>query len=189
MSALGPAVLLDRDGVLNEKRSGYVLSWADFRFLPGAVDAVRRLTLAGWPVIVVTNQSCVGRGMIDAPTLDRIHAMMCAEIAAGGGHITRIFCCPHRPADGCVCRKPAPGLLMQAASELGVDLGRSFYVGDQLSDIEAGRAAGCRSVLVRTCPSVAALWNASEHSRDEVTVANDLSSALDVILAVSAPVR
>ena len=143
-----PAVLLDRDGVIIHDRPGYVRSVADVEMLPGAAPAIARLTLAGHRVIVVTNQSAVARGLVTWSVLDAIHAHIARHVQRAGGVIQRFFVCPHHPAAGCDCRKPKPGLLMRASRELSIDLERAFLVGDQLTDIEAARAAGCRGLLV-----------------------------------------
>src|SRR5688500_5693601 len=107
------AVFLDRDGVINEYRSEYVRTWEELRFLPGAMEAIARLTRAGIPVVVVTNQSGIGRGVIAREVVDEIHRRMGEEIA-----IAAVMVCPHHPDDACECRKPKPGMLRQAAREL-----------------------------------------------------------------------
>ncbi|MGH2354185.1 MAG: D-glycero-beta-D-manno-heptose 1,7-bisphosphate 7-phosphatase, partial [Chloroflexota bacterium] len=146
-----PAVFLDRDGVINENLDGaYVRTWEAFRFLPGAVESIVALSQAGHPVVVVTNQGGIGRGHMTAAALDDIHARMVAAIRASGGLVDAVLYCPHHPDDGCECRKPRPGLLQRAACELGLDLSRSVFVGDHLTDLQAAVAAGCRPILVLT---------------------------------------
>ena len=145
-----PAVFLDRDGVLIENRSDYVRSWEHVEFLPGSAAATQALSAAGYVIVVVTNQSVVGRGIISREEAERINQQVIGELAAQGGRIDAAYMCPHHPDDGCACRKPAPGMLLQAAQELDLDLGGSFMVGDNISDIEAGRNAGVCTVLVRT---------------------------------------
>jgi D-glycero-D-manno-heptose 1,7-bisphosphate phosphatase len=144
------AIFLDRDGVICENRSDHVKSWEEFRFLPGARESLAALGRLGLPVIVITNQAIVGRGMVPAAVVDDIHRRMLAEVAAHGGRIDRVMYCPHRPDDACDCRKPEPGMLFQAAGEMGIDLAQSYLVGDAASDLVAGRRAGCRSFLVLT---------------------------------------
>ena len=144
------AIFVDRDGVINENRVDHVTTWDDFVPVPGALAGVRALTGLGLPLFVVTNQAIVGRGVITAEALEALHARMCALVAAHGGHITRVYACLHRPEDRCGCRKPQPGLFLQAAREYGIDLHHSYYVGDALTDVEAGQAAGCTTVLVHT---------------------------------------
>lgn len=141
-------MLLDRDGVITRRRDDYVKSWDEVEVLPGAVDAVARLCAAGYRVAVVTNQSAVGRGLMTQETLDSIHDRLDALVRAAGGEISEFVVCPHRPDDGCHCRKPLPGLLLEAGRRLGIDLGATFMIGDQPSDLIAALAAGCRPILV-----------------------------------------
>jgi histidinol-phosphate phosphatase family protein len=142
------AVLLDRDGVITRRRDDYVKSWEEVEVLPGAAEAVARLCEAGFRVAVVTNQSAVGRGLLTMDTLDDIHRNLDAVIGAAGGRIDLFVVCPHRPETGCDCRKPRPGLLLEAGRRLGIDLTETSMVGDQPSDVAAAVAAGCRPVLV-----------------------------------------
>jgi len=143
-------VFLDRDGVLNENRSDYVKTPAELVLLPGAAEAVARLNREGYPVVVITNQSALGRGLLTTGMLDAIHVKLRRELAAQGAAIAAIYHCPHRPDEGCPCRKPRPLLLQQAAQDFGGDLAQSVFIGDSGSDLAAARAAGCRTVLVRT---------------------------------------
>ncbi|HVL91226.1 MAG TPA: D-glycero-beta-D-manno-heptose 1,7-bisphosphate 7-phosphatase [Actinomycetota bacterium] len=145
-----PAVFLDRDGVICENRDDYVKSWDEFVFVPGAARAVAELTRAGHRVFIVTNQSAIGRGVVPASEVDKIHDLMTEAIEAEGGRLEEILVCPHAPSDGCGCRKPAPGMLTDAAARHGIDLAGSWLVGDAASDCEAAAAAGCGSVLVLT---------------------------------------
>lgn len=139
-----PTVLLDRDGVLNERmpRAEYVESWSDWRWTEGALDGLRRLHEAGYRVLVVTNQPGIARGRLSAEALREIHANMCAEAAAAGGEITRVYHCPHGWHDGCACRKPEPGMLFQAQHDYNLDLSRTFFIGDDERDRDAAIAAG-----------------------------------------------
>src|SRR5262245_42634607 len=127
------AIFLDRDGVICENRSDHVKSWAEFKFLPGAKNGLATLSRLGLPIIVVTNQAVIGRGIISADVVEDIHQRMLAEITAWGGRIDRVIYCPHRPEDECLCRKPKPGMLLQAAQELNLDLSQSYLVGDAAS--------------------------------------------------------
>lgn len=142
------AVLLDRDGIINVNRDDYVKSWAEFVFLPNAVAAIALLARLPVGIFVVTNQSVVGRGIITRAQLDAVHTRMTERIVSAGGRMDGIYVCPHAPWAGCTCRKPEPGLLLQAAAEHNLDLTRSFMVGDSTVDIHAARAAGCTAVLV-----------------------------------------
>lgn len=144
------AVFVDRDGVINRERRDYVTRWDDFCFLPGAVEALVALTRAGLDVIVITNQSAIHRGIVTAATVDGLHQRMVEVLRRAGGCVLAIYVCPHTPDEGCACRKPQPGLLLQAAREHGLDLARCYLIGDKLSDMEAGMAVGCRCLLVRT---------------------------------------
>lgn len=152
-----PAVFLDRDGTLVEEVD-YLIDPGQVRLIPGAAAAVRRLNQAGWPVVIVTNQSMIARGMANERQLGRIHARLAELLNAEGARLDGIYYCPHHPELGeppyraaCDCRKPLPGLLRQAARELDLDLAQSAMIGDSLRDLAAGQAAGCRQlVLVRT---------------------------------------
>lgn len=143
-----PAVFLDRDGVINEDLN-YVHRREDFRFLPGVLDACRQLSRAGYLLVVVTNQAGIARGYYDVAAFEALTSWMKQEFANAGAPLAGVYYCPHHP-DGalpelrraCACRKPAPGMLLQAQRELGIDMGRSILVGDKASDIEAGIAAG-----------------------------------------------
>lgn len=160
-SLLRPAFFLDRDGVVIKVRYLEGLDPADAvvpRFvtisqvmiLPGVAAALRSIHEHGFLAVVVTNQGYVGRGVVTQAELDAVHEHINAELAGEGAHIDRFYVCPHPAAAECDCRKPKPGLFLRAARELGIDLGRSVMVGDRLSDIAAGRNAGCRqSYLVR----------------------------------------
>lgn len=141
-------VFLDRDGVINRNRANYVKQWSEFRFLPGARRAIASLTAAGYRIIVVTNQACVGKGLLSPSALDDLHGRMRREIEQAGGRIDGIIYCPHRSDEGCLCRKPAPGLLLRARDEYGVDLRHAVMVGDSMTDICAATAAGVPAILV-----------------------------------------
>jgi D-glycero-D-manno-heptose 1,7-bisphosphate phosphatase len=144
-------VYLDRDGTINHDSPEYIKSRSEFKFIPGSIEAIRLLTLGGFTSIVITNQSALGRKFISRGELDDIHALMKNAILSGGGKITDIFFCPHLPDDGCECRKPAPGLLLQAQRKYNIDLAKSIMVGDSAKDIECARNAGCgKAVLVKS---------------------------------------
>jgi D-glycero-D-manno-heptose 1,7-bisphosphate phosphatase len=179
-----PAVFLDRDGVINENVGGdYVRSWEGFRFLPGALKAIERLTRAGYPIVVVSNQQGIGKGLMDSAAVDAIHERMLAAIRATGGDVTAVLYCPHLATDECECRKPKPGLLTRAADELGLDLAQSVFVGDAASDVAAARAAGCRPVLVLTGRGMEARAALdADGGYGPVDVVADLSAAVELIL-------
>ena len=150
LSNHGLTVLLDRDGVINRNRSDYVKSWEEFEFLPRSLAALRMLAEHDVTVIVVTNQSAVGRGLLALGELERIHARMNAEVEAHGGRIDAILCCPHAPDDGCACRKPRPGLLLEAMKRFSIDPDLCYVVGDSTNDLLAARAVGIPFIMVMT---------------------------------------
>lgn len=146
-----PAIFLDRDGVIIENRADYVRSWEQVELYPQALQALQLLAPLPYPLVIVTNQSAVGRGLISLETAQAINARLLETLQARGARITGLYLCPHAPAAGCSCRKPQPGLLQQAAHELQLDLAGSWMVGDALTDLGAGRSAGVgRLVLLRT---------------------------------------
>ena len=150
---LRPTLFLDRDGVLNEDL-GYVSRWEDFRFIPGAARAVREANRAGWLVIVVTNQSGIGRGYYSEAEMEALHARMAEALATDDARIDAIYHCPHHPQATLEAyrhpdpplRKPNPGMLLQAIAEWPVDVHRSLMVGDKDADVEAARRAGVRGL-------------------------------------------
>ena len=143
------AVFLDRDGTIGEEL-GYVNHIDRFQIFPYAAEAIRQLNLAEIPVIVVTNQSGIARNIFPESLVHEVHKKMVAELAAGGAWIDAIYFCPHKSEDACECRKPNPGLLERAAREHSLDLASSWVVGDRYADLEMGRAAGARGILVMT---------------------------------------
>ncbi|MDR1040512.1 MAG: HAD family hydrolase, partial [Deltaproteobacteria bacterium] len=145
------AVFLDRDGTLN-RDIGYAWRWKDFEWLPGALDALRLIGDSGLIAIIVTNQSGVARGLYREEDILELHRRMGEELRGLGISVPPLYYCPHHPdlTGPCGCRKPAPGMLTRAAREHSLDLSRSFMVGDKASDLGAGLAAGCRTILVRT---------------------------------------
>jgi D-glycero-D-manno-heptose 1,7-bisphosphate phosphatase len=143
-------IFLDRDGVINENRSDYVKNWSEFCFLPGSKEAIVKLTRAGYRIVVCTNQAGVARGIIPIDTVEDIHRRMITEIAEGGGKIERVYYCPHGKDENCFCRKPRPGMLLRAGTELGVDMHDATFIGDSISDIQAALKAGVHPILVLT---------------------------------------
>ena len=147
---LSATVIVDRDGVINRNRPDGVLRWEDFEFLPGALDALASFERAGFQVVVVTNQAAVGRVQLTRAQLEEIHRRMQEAVLAAGGRIAAVYACEHRPEDRCDCRKPAPGLLLRAAQELGFSLPDTYFIGDHESDVQAAMAAGARPMFVRS---------------------------------------
>jgi len=176
------AVFLDRDGTINEE-VGYLSEPEELHLIPGAAEAIRLLNRAGVLAIVVTNQSGVGRGYFSEARVKAIHEQLAMQLAAYGAHLDAIYYCPHHPDKGCDCRKPKPGMLKRAAEEHSIALDRSFAVGDKVSDLEAGRRAGCRTVLVLTGYGMEAR-KAFKHSDFQPDyIARDLLGAVRWILA------
>lgn len=141
-------VFLDRDGVINANRPDHVRSWADFEVLPDALRALAHLSATGKRVFVATNQAIIGRGLVTHSDITRLHDQMKSLVAAHGGRIEAVLMCPHAPEDRCGCRKPAPGLLLEAAHRFRIRLDEALFIGDHFDDLEAARRAGCRSMLV-----------------------------------------
>jgi D-glycero-D-manno-heptose 1,7-bisphosphate phosphatase len=143
-------VIIGRDGILNRFREDHVKEPAEWESIPGALEAVAKLNHSGWHVVVATNQSGIGRGMIDMAAVNAVHLQMMKLLVAKGGRIDAVFFCPHTPEDNCECRKPLPGMMLDIAERYGVDLANVPMVGDTLRDLQAARAAGCPPHLVRT---------------------------------------
>ena len=177
------AVFLDRDGVINRNRPDHVKSWNEFEFLPGALEALKRLAGLGWPVVVVTNQAAIGRGLVDQSEVEEIHRRMVDEVRLFGGRIDAVLYCPHRPDEGCECRKPKLGLLIEASRLLHLDLAASILVGDAESDLLAARAAGCRPVMVRTGRGAAQIEQLRLAEVDDFVAVEDLGGAVEWILS------
>jgi D-glycero-D-manno-heptose 1,7-bisphosphate phosphatase len=154
--AARPAVFLDRDGTLSEER-GYIDRLDLLAVFPWTADALRLLRRAGFDLVVITNQSAIGRGIIDEPFLHEVHALLDRQLTPAGAAPDAYYYCPHHPEAPieryrvtCRCRKPGPGLIEQACRERHLDPARSFMVGDRWIDAAAGHAAGCRSIRVLT---------------------------------------
>ncbi len=145
-----PIIFIDRDGVINVDREDYVKIWSEFIFLPNILESLKLLTDHHFRVIIITNQSAIGREIFSEDRLQQIHQKMITAVENAEGKIAAIYYCPHTPWDNCDCRKPAPGMFLQAAKEFDLDLSNSFFVGDAISDIQAGQNAGCQTVFVRT---------------------------------------
>src|SRR5215831_10040069 len=143
-------VITGRDGILNVFRPDHVKAPEEWEPIPGALEAVARLNHAGWHVVVATNQSGIGRGMIDMTSVNAVHQQMMKLLQDKGGRIDAVFFCPHTASEQCECRKPAPGLMRDIGARYGVDLGQVPMVCDTLRDLQAAKAAGCMPHLVRT---------------------------------------
>jgi histidinol-phosphate phosphatase family protein len=155
---LQPGLFLDRDGVINRRIvGGYVTAWSQFTFVRGIKRVLATLTKLDIPLIVVSNQACVGKGMLSPPDLLKITHRFVAALAKSGARIDAVYYCPHTDADNCSCRKPRPGLLERAARDWRLDLTRSVMIGDSQSDLEAARAVSCRAVLFNSTPDLLSL--------------------------------
>ncbi len=175
-------IILDRDGVINRDSDAFVKSLAEWIPLEGSIDAIARLSRAGWTVAVATNQSGLARGLFDRDALEAMHARLRQLVENSGGRVGRIAVCPHGPDDGCACRKPAPGLLLEIADHYGVRLDGVPVVGDSLRDLEAARAAGARPMLVRTGNGTATEHRLPADLSDTETFDN-LAACADYLLA------
>lgn len=144
-----PFVIFDRDGTLIAEKN-YLADPAGVELLPGAAEAIGRVARAGYGVMVITNQSGVGRGYFGLEDVERVHARMLELLGEAAAVIERIYVCPHAPEEECACRKPRTGLLERAARELGLDAARSVVIGDKAADVELARRAGAAAVLVTT---------------------------------------
>jgi D-glycero-D-manno-heptose 1,7-bisphosphate phosphatase len=177
------AAFLDRDGTINVEKE-YLYQAADFEFIPGSPEAIRLLNQAGFMVVVVTNQSGVARGYYTEEDVENLHRHIDRELESSGAHIDAWLYCPHHPAGRgsyalpCDCRKPLPGMLLEAAARYDIDLANSTMIGDKLADIEAGKAAGCRTILVRTGYGI----GEEQQVGDKTEVCDDLLSAIKSLL-------
>jgi D-glycero-D-manno-heptose 1,7-bisphosphate phosphatase len=183
---MNSAVFLDRDGVINRKppEGDYITRWEDMELLPGVVEGIALLNQANFCVIVITNQRCVAKGLISVGGLEEIHRRMTETLARSGATVDGIYYCPHDLAASCACRKPAAGMLLEAARSRGIDLLSSWMVGDSDIDVEAGRRAGCKTVLLReTGDSIVGPRRTYDGQRQEANiVASSLLEAIRQIL-------
>jgi D-glycero-D-manno-heptose 1,7-bisphosphate phosphatase len=148
-SAKGPAIFIDRDGVINCRRpDDYVLDWSQFVFLPGIRTALKQLASLGLPMIVISNQAAVGKGLLDPARLKEITDKMQQALLEDGTPLAAAYYCTHRSDENCLCRKPKPGLLQTAADDFNIEQSRSIFIGDSDTDVQAARAAGCASLLL-----------------------------------------
>lgn len=177
-------IFLDRDGVINRDSPDYIKSWEEYAFLPGSLTAIAELSQAGYKLIVITNQSMIGRGLVPLEVLAEMHRRMRRAIDEAGGAIFDIFFCPHRPVDGCDCRKPEPGMIFQAKERHGIDLLRSVMIGDNVKDVACGWNAGCgATILVRTGSGRRAEKALEKEQIYPTAVADDLGTAAGLILS------
>lgn len=185
-----PAVFLDRDGTLHEEIHPALVSASQLSFFPGVFEAAARLRSAGFELVVVTNQGAIARGDLDHERLARVHEHLRARFAEAGAPLSGIYSCPHHPTQGfapykrvCACRKPDSGLVLDAARELGIDLAKSWMIGDATRDLEAGAGAGTRTLLVATGKGVRERALLRPELAAHSSFAADLPAAADVVLA------
>ncbi len=174
-------VILDRDGVINEDSDDYIKSPEEWRPVAGSLEAIARLTQADFRVVVITNQSGIGRGLFNVDMLNRIHNRMVDEVHHKGGEIDAILFCPHGPDDRCRCRKPEIGLFDDLAARLKTNLNGAYAVGDSLRDIEAARAADAIPILVRTGKGLRTLARGG-NALTGIAVYEDLAHFVSVLL-------
>ena len=180
------AVFLDRDGTINIEKD-YLYQAEQFEFIPGAVEAIRLFNQAGIMVVVVTNQSGVARGYYTEDDVINLHRHIADELKTSGAHVDAWLFCPHHPSGHgsyalpCTCRKPLPGMLQEAALRYDIDLVNSIMIGDKRADIEAGNAAGCRTILVRTGYGA----DEEQYVGLQTTVCDDLLSAVKLLLQLN----
>lgn len=175
-------IVLDRDGVINQDSDDYIKSADEFIPIDGSIEAIARLSLAGFSVMLATNQSGLARGYFEEDALSEMHHYLCSMVEQSGGTIDGIFYCPHLPNAECSCRKPKTGLLEQIQNEYSCDLQGSFFVGDSLKDIEAARAFGCKPVLVRTGKGLLTEKVLADSSESFVPTYDNLAGAVSFIL-------
>ena len=180
-------VILDRDGVINHDSDHYIKSPEEWTPLPGSLDAVALLNQNGWRVAVATNQSGIGRGLFDMHALNAMHTKMHKALASVGGRVDAVFFCPHVPEDDCPCRKPKPGLFVRIAERFAVPLAEVQMIGDSHRDLEAGAAAGCKTMLVRTGKGEATL--ARGPLPPGTLVFDDLAAAAKHLVATTSTMR
>lgn len=146
------AVFFDRDGVINKKAPphDYVKSWEEFEFLPQVFSSLKAVRDKDYLIFIISNQAGVARGFLSLDDLEQIHRRMEEEFRRRGVEIAKVYFCPHGYQEGCLCRKPKPGMLLEATKDFGLDLKKSFLVGDSKADVAAARAAGCKTILTLT---------------------------------------
>ncbi len=178
-----PAVFLDRDGTICEEM-GYLNHISRLRIFPFAADAIARLNRAGFPVIVITNQSGVARGIFPESLVAEVHELLAAKLGAAGARIDAFYYCPHLKQDGCNCRKPLPGLLESAAQEHDLKLGSSVVVGDRYADVAMAHTVGAAGILVKTGYGRGDLeYHGAQWPSQPDVIAEDLTEAVDWILS------
>jgi len=175
-------IILDRDGVINHDSDAYIKSTEEWQPIDGSLEAIARLNHSGYTVVVASNQSGIARGYFDIETLSDMHQKMDQMLAKIGGQVDAVFYCPHGPDDGCTCRKPKPGLLLQIGQRYNVSLKEVVYIGDSITDIKAASNANAQAMLVRTGKGVKAEKIMLAECKASVPVYDDLAAAVTAIL-------
>jgi D-glycero-D-manno-heptose 1,7-bisphosphate phosphatase len=179
-------VFLDRDGVISKDRTDYIKSWEEFEFIPGSLEAIKKLSENGFTPILITNQSVINRRMVTRDGLAYIHGKMTDAITSYGGKIETIYYCPHTPDNGCNCRKPKPGLILQAQKDYDLDLSTIAMIGDSMKDMVVAGEAGCgMTILVRTGKGKTTEKRLKEEGVRVDYVADDLLDAVKWLIAHS----
>jgi histidinol-phosphate phosphatase family protein len=174
-----PALFLDRDGVIIENCLNYVRSWNDVKIYSQAISALARISTSPYRIIIVTNQSAVGRGIITLETAWAINNRLVKVVEQSGGRVDEVYMCPHAPEESCNCRKPKPGLLLQAAQEHNLDMRKSILIGDALTDLEAGQSSSVgKMALVRTGRGDSQARHPQREELISFPIFEDLSEAL-----------
>jgi D-glycero-D-manno-heptose 1,7-bisphosphate phosphatase len=174
-------IILDRDGVINQDSDAYIKSPNEWHPIPGSLEAIAQMNHAHVKVVVVTNQSGVGRGLFSEQVLAEIHAKMRRALEKVGGHLDNIYICPHRPDEHCNCRKPKTGLLDKVKTMYPSDFKEAIFIGDTLKDVQAAESAGCRAALVKTGKGERTLRQYPE-LKEKIPIYADLKEAVSIIL-------
>lgn len=180
-------IILDRDGVINQDSNDYVKSVDEWEPIPGSIEAIAKLSKAGYTVTVATNQSGIARGYFDEYELAAMHQKMCSLVEEEGGQISGVFFCPHGPDDDCDCRKPKTGLIEQIECEFGTNVANLPFVGDSAKDVMCAKLAGCTPVLVRTGKGEITIAESSKSELAGVCVYNNLKEYVDSLLQANPP--
>ena len=143
------AIFLDRDGVINQERKDYVKKLDEFKILDKTSDAINIIKSHGFLVIIITNQSAINRKLVSVETLNKIHEKLQLYLEKHDTSFDQVYFCPHMPSENCECRKPKPGLIIQAVTDFKIDLSQSYMIGDSKTDLQAARNAGCNGILLK----------------------------------------
>jgi D-glycero-D-manno-heptose 1,7-bisphosphate phosphatase len=179
-------IILDRDGVINNESREFIKSPAECIFIPGSLAAIAKLTVAGYTIVVATNQSGVGRGYFSLDTLNQIHQKINDELAKLGGKINKFYFCPHLPDADCACRKPKPGMFKQIEQDFNIQIAdlKPVFIGDSLRDVELGLATGCRMYLVTSAggDGQETLHKLSAEQKQQINIVENLATVVEEIL-------